>query len=488
MRSERSWRIVAHSPSWVARVFDSFWPSGKAYNVPSLSGPHVSSLEAEGQRQAHTSRSPSGPVITAGTASALTQLPDELLLEVLKRLQLSSLYMLRQTCRRLRYLAEDHTLEDFRLEFLRPEGESFCMTQVGFHQRLEIRGVLLRKSLCDTCTHLADTGELVRRMRSLYAPLFCHGCRVDHPALFFPPGEERNRKCLGHLGRFSLCNHRTLSGKHMLGTPENLLPKRIVCKDVAHLPLNLEDDTKRAMALGCLPKIRSPPGIAPTYVSVTKAIALLHLDHRWRIDMGSIRQRLAAQLKDSKQLCKHLSYQIPQLLDRLQSDDCSCFPPSGIPAARWFWPPHWPYNHHEFVCRECGAKYNWVRRMGEKSSRWSYIVLHMEIGWFNGTPLSIGWLSNLDYKGGRNPVLCEKTKGVLWCDKADCGTGPGLRWLRMAKTFAHEASWIDMNKGGVGLERIRPFSREYEVFLQMGNCYRQARRVSIYSRDWGSNL
>jgi hypothetical protein len=245
------------------------------------------------------------------------------------------------------------------------------------------------------------------------------------------------------------------------------------------LPLNLDDHTKRAMTSSCLSEIRSPLGLIPTYVTATKAIVLLHLDHRRRIDMDSIRQRLATQLKDSKQLFKHLSYQIPQLLDRLQSDDCSCFPPSGIRAARWFWPPHWPFDHHEFVCRECGAKYNWVREMDEKTVRWSYIALRMQMRWFNESPLSIGWLSNLDYKGGRNPVLC---------DKAGCSTGSGLRWLRMAKTFAHEASWIDMKNGGVGFERIRPFSREYEVFLQMGDCYRRVRRVSVYSRDWGSNL
>lgn len=361
------------------------------------------------------------------------------------------------------------------------------MTQVGFHQRLKIRDVLLRRSLCYTCTHLADTGELVRRMRSLYAPRFCHGCRVDHPALFFPPGKERNRRCLGLLGQFSLCTHRTLSGKHVLGKPGNLVPKSIVCKDIAHMPLNLEYPTQRGMASICLPKAHSPLSSVSSYLNATKVIVLLHLDHRWRIDMDSIRQRLATQLKDSNQLCKHISYQIPQLLDRLQSDDCPCFPPSGIPVARWVWSPHWLLDHHQFVCRECGARYNWEWEFDEKKVRRSYIALHMQMSWFNKSPLRIGWLSNLDYKGGRNPVLCDETKGVLWCDKAGCNTGSGVRWLRMAKTFAHETSWIDMNNGGVGFETVRPFALEYEVFLQMGHCYRRAPRVSVYSRDWGSN-
>ncbi|KAJ3460488.1 hypothetical protein MRS44_011355 [Fusarium solani] len=220
---EHSWRIVArHSPIWVARVFGSLWPSGKAYSVPRLSDPHVSSFEAESQCQEHTSRFSSGPVITAGMASALTQLPGELLLEVLKRLQLSSLYMLRQTCRRFRYLAEDHTLEDFRLEFLRSEVLSL---------------------------HSSNP------LRKAYA-----------------------------------------------GKPRRLATKSIVCKDIAHLPLNLDDHTKRAMTSSCLSEIRSPLGLIPTYVTATKAIVLLHLDHRRRIDMDSIRQRLATQLKDSKQL------------------------------------------------------------------------------------------------------------------------------------------------------------------------------------------
>ena len=369
MGSERSWRIVAHHwPNWVARLSDTLRPPEKTYDVPRLSGPHASSFEAESQHREHTSRFSSGPVISARMTSALTQLPEELLMEVLNRLPLSSLYMLRQTCWYLRYLAEDHALEDFSLEFLRSEGESFCMTQVGFHQRLEIRDVLLRTSLCDSCIHLADSGKLVRRMRSLYAPLFCHGCRVGHPALFFPPGKEHNRKCLGLLGQFSLCTHRTLSGKHVLGNPENLLPKSIVCKDIAHLPLNFDDRTRRAMTSSCHPEIRSLSGLIPTHVIATKAVVLLHLDHRRRIDMDSIRQRLANQLKDSKQLCKHISSQIPQLLDRLKPDDCSCFPPSGIPAARWFGPAHWSSTIMNLSAENAARTITgYVRWMGKQS-------------------------------------------------------------------------------------------------------------------------
>ncbi|RSL99568.1 hypothetical protein CEP52_009628, partial [Fusarium oligoseptatum] len=449
--SERPWRIVVHhSPSWVTRFLGSLRPSEKGYNVPRLSGPRMPSFEAEGQCQEHTSRFSSGPVISARMTSALILLPDELLLEILKHLQLSSLYMLHQTCRRLRYLSEDHTLKDFRLEFLRSEGESFCMTQAGYHQRLEIRDVLLRRSLCDTCTHLADTGELVRRMRSLYAPLFCYGCRIDHPALFFPPRKERNRKCLGLLGQFSVCAHHALSGKHVRQNAETLLPRKIICKHLAHSPLHFDGRSELFLRSTCHPEIFSPLGRSPV---VTKAIVLLHLDHRWRIDMDGLRQSLAAQLKESKQLCKHISSQIPQLLDKLPSEDCSCFPPSGIPASRWIGSSHGPFDHHhEFVCRECGAKFHWIREMDGKRYHRSYIALRMQIMGFTESPLSIGWLSNLDYRGDRNPVLCDKTKGVLWCDKPDCSTGPGLRWLRMAKTFAYEASWefiwIEMNRKG----------------------------------------
>ncbi|KAM5377544.1 hypothetical protein ACJZ2D_004913 [Fusarium nematophilum] len=434
----------------------------------------------------------------AKSTSALLQLPDELLLAIMMYLPPSSLYILRQTCGDFRRLVYDFAFKDFQLECLRPANESFCMTRAGYYQRLNIRGLLARSSLCDVCTHVADSGELARRMRSLYQPVYCSGCKKHHPALFFPPNQQGERICLGLVGYFPLCAHRRLSGQQLRAGRGEVLPKEIICKNIAHLPRKFEDSKGGCVSTYYYPKIF-------TYsrgqtIFLTRTIILVHLDHRWHISMDSIRQRLSVDFKHSKQLCKHASTQLEQVLDSLASDRCDCFPPSGLPAHRGSgWSALFCKNH-EFSCQDCGATYNWRRDGDPEAWSRSYVVLQVRSDWCCSSPLTIGWLANLDYdtftdrdsERNGNPILDRSTKGVLWCDEPGCGTGSGLRWLRMAKTFIHETSerlWdlegFYPNKG-VGYEGIRPLSLEYETFQDSSQWYQVVlRRRSLYSRHWG---
>ncbi|KAF4449332.1 F-box domain cyclin [Fusarium albosuccineum] len=379
--------------------------------------------------------------------SKLVQLPKELLLEIMHNLPHSSLYLLRQTCREFFRLSKHKSLADFNAEFSRVQNESFCTSRREYEQRLIIRDTLARASHCNDCNRLRETGALKQKMIELYQPKFCSGCRQHHAALFFAPNQRRTKSeggapCLGRIGHFVLCSHKSLAG-HDLETIRNArLEEKIICTDRSHLPqhvlargLNVETDDN-------FPEMEVKAYYI-LFLDVTKKSFVLSLDHGSHTTIQDIRQRLSERLQsrpDCRQFCKHVSLQSEQLLDTLTSDACTCFPASGLRPSTST--ARHGCKNHKFNCLECGATYFWTLEQGHGPSRKSsFVVLNMKCRWILPSPLCPAWLFNLDYETGskgKNPVFNKDTKHVLWCDSPGCATGSERRWLRMAKIALSE--------------------------------------------------
>ncbi|KAJ3528484.1 hypothetical protein NM208_g10178 [Fusarium decemcellulare] len=381
--------------------------------------------------------------------SKLLQLPKELLLEIMDNLPHSSIYLLRQTGREFFRLSTHKTLADFNAEFSRVQNESFCASRREYEQRLIIRDILARASHCNDCNRLRETGALKQKMIELYEPKFCSGCRQHHAALFFAPGQRRTKSeggapCLGRIGRFALCSHKSLAG-HDLETIRNAgLKEEIICRDQSHLPQHILARGPEVHIEGASPKMKVNVYYSKTlFLNITKKSFLLSLGQDTHTTSQDIRQRLSERLQsrpDCQQFCKHVSFQREQLLDSLASDACTCFSASGLQPSTLT--ARYGCENHNFNCLECGATYFWTLENDHGPSwKGSFIVLNMKGHWVLPSPLCPAWLFNLDYETGNkgnNPVFNQDTKHVLWCGSPGCATGSERRWLRMAKVALFE--------------------------------------------------
>ncbi|KAK8063960.1 hypothetical protein PG996_008612 [Apiospora saccharicola] len=163
------------------------------------------------------------------------KLADEIVLKILHDIDDKiSLLALRQTCRQLRRLCEDPTLE-YKLPILLgtaplspPPYKYFGVEAEVIHSpwlgessfadkcRLRYREVLWRNRICDDCAELRRDPDVYRcAVVRIYKPKRCSGCKAHHPAFLFSYLERQKdagqRVCIGRQGHIRLCAHRTIS-------------------------------------------------------------------------------------------------------------------------------------------------------------------------------------------------------------------------------------------------------------------------------------
>ncbi|EWG38418.1 hypothetical protein FVEG_01629 [Fusarium verticillioides 7600] len=96
---------------------------------------------------------------------------------------------------------------------LRSNEEEYCITEAGFNELYIVKRLFRRRSLCNPCGKLFDSGELEDKLRALWKPVLCTGCNERHPELLFSQGRRTENRCVGLLGHFAVCKHLKLSGK-----------------------------------------------------------------------------------------------------------------------------------------------------------------------------------------------------------------------------------------------------------------------------------
>ncbi|KAK8065825.1 hypothetical protein PG997_012572 [Apiospora hydei] len=160
-------------------------------------------------------------VNTATPESKLLVLPDEIIMMVLQSIQDNvSMLVLHQTCRRLRSLCEDATLEYQALSQLdaKPWWDDPYLKQICSLQDDELTEygrLLWRDRMCGECKHLrSDANSYKQAVGRIYRTMRCSGCKTRHPLYLFSYGERQKasnvRVCIGRQGYFRFCKHVTL--------------------------------------------------------------------------------------------------------------------------------------------------------------------------------------------------------------------------------------------------------------------------------------
>ncbi|KAK8035196.1 F-box domain- cyclin-like protein [Apiospora rasikravindrae] len=181
------------------------------------------------------------------TAKGLfAKLPDEIVLRILHAVpDKISILILRQTCRQLRRLCEDPTLE-YRLPILLstapfiasfhqgsgspvqdevcqpgPEDDYRSHANFGDKKAWEYCQLLWRDQICDDCAELRrDLAAYKRALRRVYQTMLCSSCKAYHPVFLFSLAERQKgpsrRVCIGRQGHVRLCQHETVNWQHLV--------------------------------------------------------------------------------------------------------------------------------------------------------------------------------------------------------------------------------------------------------------------------------
>ncbi|KAH7241593.1 hypothetical protein BKA59DRAFT_529279 [Fusarium tricinctum] len=220
-----------HSSSWIQRMVYSSHPKRGTYYAPLLDSFMYSDVPVTEEKGSLPSLKSQEQKSHGNQGSRLLQLSPDLLLLVLLHLPLESLYMVRQTCRVLRCATDDA----FELRIIHHRGVLWAIPKSEFDQLSTIKQIFQRASLCNPCVNLYESGELEKRLWTLWQPVYCTGCKKTHPAFLFPQGKRAGNMCVGITGRFAPCKHVKITGRLESSAPAG---NSIACAHPEHSSIN----------------------------------------------------------------------------------------------------------------------------------------------------------------------------------------------------------------------------------------------------------
>ncbi|CZR42740.1 uncharacterized protein FPRO_10043 [Fusarium proliferatum ET1] len=430
-----------HSLPWALRQLYRFRPMTDMSPVAHFDNNESSTclLASSGQEHGETTTSLGALASQRSPAqtSVLLHLPRELLVQIMIHLPYSSLYMVHQTCGIFRHLLGGFEFKYFRLEMLRSNEEAHCITKAGFDELYIVKRLLRRRSLCDPCGKLFDSGELEEKLKALWKPVLCTGCKKHHPGLLFPQGQRTENRCVGLLGHFAVCKHLKISAKSKL-MPFAKMVKRedesITCGHPDHISVYDINGNSTSRYIR-EPFMRYSTYIAGMCSTYFRSFPMIKIHRQQDLDMSKLKSRLFKQLQDMNGdgLCLHASGQLESIASCITLDKNRCSP--GLHNGQFHYEcPDWSYGCHH--CHQCGARYFWFF---DDDCVIFYVWIPM---CYNG-PDSMSWLSNLTFDADEHPILNKGTQNVLWCSDPSCGTGCGERWLLMMEIFKrHTVSYL----------------------------------------------
>ena len=177
------------------------------------------------------------PLIAVGfhnlTSSPLCRLPEELLLDIMGRLDLVSIHCLRRSSRLFLRLysspifRSSHGNNKGRLQTYQHWYRSKCQLRDTWPKELQ---ALLDKDMtnyCDDCRekrmHHSWTSKIVALTKDY---LHCSGCGIDHPTCLFSKTQRlispKARVCIGREGFVRVCSHLTVTWQNITLTGKRL--------------------------------------------------------------------------------------------------------------------------------------------------------------------------------------------------------------------------------------------------------------------------
>lgn len=150
--------------------------------------------------------------------SRLCQLPEELLIHIMRDLDTPSLLCLRRTSQQFMRIFGDRKFEEYHGDRNLAPWQSENAKAIGSRKQLRIfREQIGRDRLCQTCIS-ARTGPN-SKMNAYQARseelLHCSGCAVDHPSCAFSRKQRAlpptKRVCTAREGFIRICKHKTMT-------------------------------------------------------------------------------------------------------------------------------------------------------------------------------------------------------------------------------------------------------------------------------------
>lgn len=450
-------------PTFIRRAYDvwitviSWFRIGQA-PIEDLNSPELSHLGSESHSDSYSD-------CHEPPSSAISRLPDEILVGIISYLDPSSTYLLAQSSTLFRRLFGDRRF--CRHHATTQRGSScttFAIRSLTVSEQAHTARILQRDMFCNVCLETRNGSDWDARLANLQELLYCHGCKREHPRLlFFPEDIEDHHErgfdklfCVGLLGRVTLCSHSTYRTTTTWRTIESLSKgtDNIVCTHPSHRPPRRK---------GRLDGVSASPRLSLWKIFKTGCdfafgwdVPLLYIDQYNSPSLEAIHEALVELLKgnlNNQRVCKHVS-RGGYLRSFVRSGVCLCFSqPGGYlhPFSKDSRNDCFCDRERYLTCKDCGASFAWYLDSGR------VILMHRYV-WEIERPTSSAWLAILDEDSYRNRLFVEDTRHVLWCDAPQCAVGQGRRWESLVKINMKEKE--PMRLRGSDYERAEERSEE----------------------------
>ncbi|KAG9255327.1 uncharacterized protein F5Z01DRAFT_48983 [Emericellopsis atlantica] len=391
---------------------------------------------------------------------SLAQLPDDILVLIMKQLSPDSLWALRQT--------SSIFFRIFKSEdFCRFHGEPGChdrhwpfsLRSLTPDERETVRKYIrpsnaarkgtMAMERCGACAEVHKRGEHDRRLVRLRRLYFCHACKENHAGVFFSAQSLREYKrgadimCIGRIGWSTLWSQSstppiTWETLDKVMSQEGYDDTTLGTWDFPCATSPVEDDQKKRN-LCKVPILNREPAYEHEHVTLVFGwdLPLFEIDASETPSLGAIRE-FAANLVNNGvlrglQCCQHMVDR-GVLQDFAMSGICGYFATLDNDIFHGV-----SYSRKDLTClcagervqdcEECGGQYGWRLLSGRVWLSYRYV-------WNIRRATSPGWLGLVD----DIPALVhdDDSKYLLWCDQPGCLTGQGRRWMELVK----EVTWL----------------------------------------------
>ncbi|KAG9259217.1 uncharacterized protein F5Z01DRAFT_746537 [Emericellopsis atlantica] len=421
--------------------------------------------------------------ITQYQYRSLAQLPEEVLLLIMKKLSPDCLWAVRQTSSVFFRLFQsrdfsashgDPTLKSRQATFLLESLTADQRQIIRKHSRTGPEQELVADKppvsqdghRCASCAEVHQRGEHDPRLINLRQLYFCDACQENHAGIFFPAQSLRkylnktggSLVCIGRLGLCTLCSHSSHAPvtwhaveQVMLTTGERR-KKNTFYQDPDHMHAVtcLKTDQKMRKVMCAFPRLEVNTFAEHADLRFGWDLPLFDMDAEKPPPLPEIRDFAAELIRNGAlrglKCCQHVVDR--GQLQEFTSSICLCFEKPGYTknpgdddACCMVGEASASQGRQVLECEECAGDYAWRLISGR-------LFLSYRYGWEVIRPVSLGWLGILDSVPAL--VYSEENKHLLWCDDPACSTGQGKRWMEMVK----EETWLQTFRFG-DIEKLK---------------------------------
>ncbi|KAK1991850.1 hypothetical protein LX36DRAFT_325677 [Colletotrichum falcatum] len=376
--------------------------------------------------------------------SRILGLPDELLLQIMKLVETSDLYMLRQVSFTFWRIYQGKDFSNFHRTdiFCRPY--YYCSGGNGFENNETTVLRAKQHAFCAPCLQKMQSPDYKSSKASFSESMYCSQCKTNHKRIHFSAQQrylpEDVRQCLGSYGFFRLCSHLVVSVRSIAKKAEEAYANNHSheeiqlgsCSQCEHLA-QLEENSGYKEWHVLPPKIslsESPEDENQVRFCIffDWTLPFCKVGEGDSFTAGFLREKLEEfRNRYGDVFCPHFGLGQRQVLEAFGSESCHCLgavrTDSRTGSLVHLRGPHHKTCDHHFSCEVCETFYLWSRDGGEV---WFSKRATCE---FDSKQDCITLLDPESYAASSD----HETKHLFWCDDSECRNGRD--WIENAKVL-----------------------------------------------------